>query len=417
MSTMSGFFEPLSNSVYRRLFSAQVIALIGTGISTVALALLAYDMAGDSAGTVLGIALALKMVAYVSVSPMVAAWARDYPRRRLLVSLDIGRAALVLLIPFVEAIWQIYVLVFLINACSAGFTPTFQAVIPDVLPDTGRYTKALSLSRLAYDLEGLLSPAVAAALLGLLSYSGLFALNGVAFLVSAFLVLMTAVPQPPRIDPGTPGNGRSQGRGRRVLGELTAGIRAYLATPRLRGLLALNFAAAAASAMVIVNTVVFVRDGFSLGDTHVAWALAAAGAGSMVIALLMPRLLNHRPDRTVMLAGGALLVAGLAATSLVAGFSGLIACWLILGAGLSLVQTPAGRLIARSGASAERPALFAAQFSLSHACWLVTYPLAGIAGAAFGLSTVALLLTALAAIAALGALRLWTPEELRPSRT
>ena len=47
----------LSNRTYRHLFMAQVIALIGTGLATVALGLLAYDLAGDRAGAVLGTAL------------------------------------------------------------------------------------------------------------------------------------------------------------------------------------------------------------------------------------------------------------------------------------------------------------------------------------------------------------------------
>lgn len=34
---------------YRRLFAAQVIALLGTGLATVALSLLAYDLAGARA--------------------------------------------------------------------------------------------------------------------------------------------------------------------------------------------------------------------------------------------------------------------------------------------------------------------------------------------------------------------------------
>ena len=46
---------------------------------------------------------------------------------------------------------------------AAAFTPTFQATIPDVLPDEKDYTRALSLSRLAYDLESLVSPMLAAA--------------------------------------------------------------------------------------------------------------------------------------------------------------------------------------------------------------------------------------------------------------
>ena len=40
----------LANTTYARLFAAQVIALLGTGLMTVALGLLAYDLAGDRAG-------------------------------------------------------------------------------------------------------------------------------------------------------------------------------------------------------------------------------------------------------------------------------------------------------------------------------------------------------------------------------
>ena len=46
-----------------------------------------------------------------------------------------------------------HLLIFVLQAASAGFTPTFQATIPDILPDEEDYTKALSLSRLAYDLK------------------------------------------------------------------------------------------------------------------------------------------------------------------------------------------------------------------------------------------------------------------------
>ena len=42
--------QVLSNRTYRHLFLAQVIALVGTGLATVALGLLAYDLAGADAG-------------------------------------------------------------------------------------------------------------------------------------------------------------------------------------------------------------------------------------------------------------------------------------------------------------------------------------------------------------------------------
>ncbi len=59
----------LSDRTYRHLFGAQVVALLGTGLATVALGLLAYDLAGDEASMVLGTVFTIKMVAYVGIAP------------------------------------------------------------------------------------------------------------------------------------------------------------------------------------------------------------------------------------------------------------------------------------------------------------------------------------------------------------
>jgi hypothetical protein len=75
-----------------------------------------------------------------------------------------------------------------------------------------------------------------------------------------------------------------------VYARVTRGVRIYLKTPRLRGLLALNLSVAAAGGMVIVNTVVIVRSLLGGSDTDVAAALAAFGAGSMVVALTLPQI-------------------------------------------------------------------------------------------------------------------------------
>ena len=148
----------LHNPTYRFLFLAQIASLLGTGLTTVALGLLAYDLAGPDAGAVLGTALAIKMIAYVGMAPIASVVAERLPRRAFLIGLDVLRSVIVLFLSFVDQVWQIYVLIFVLQSASAAFTPAFQATIPDVLPDEADYTKALSLSRLAYDLENLLSP-------------------------------------------------------------------------------------------------------------------------------------------------------------------------------------------------------------------------------------------------------------------
>ena len=125
----------LRHPVFARLFAAQVIALIGTGLMTVALGLLAYDLAGEAAGAVLGTAFAIKMVAYVGLSPVAQALAGRVPRKRLLIGSDLLRAATALALPFVTQVWQVYVLIFVLQSASTAFTPAFQAVIPGILED------------------------------------------------------------------------------------------------------------------------------------------------------------------------------------------------------------------------------------------------------------------------------------------
>ena len=388
--------SPLKDRTYRHLFAAQVAALAGTGLTTIALALLAYDLAGGNAGAVLGTALALKMVAYVGIAPIVGGFAHKLPRRQLLIGLDLARAAFVACLPFVTEVWQIYLLIFLLNACSAGFTPTFQATIPDVLPEEARYTRALSLSRLAYDLENLLSPTLAAAALALVAYDALFAVNALAFLASAALVYAVRLPKP-----------KDPGRERGVWSNISFGILAYLKTPRLCGLLALSLAVASAGAMVIVNTVVYVRDNLGGTASDTAIAFAASGMGSMFAALLLPRLLDRRPERPFMLAGGGVLGLSLLLGLFNPGLFALLPIWFLLGAGSSMIQTPAGRLLRRSAHEGDRPALYAAQFALSHGCWLIAYPLAGWLGSAMGLEIAFAVLAVIALAAVALATSIW----------
>lgn len=405
---MSFVLRALSNLVYRRLFAAQVIALAGTGLATVALGLMAYDLDPAHAAGVLGTALAIKMVAYVFVAPVATAALARLSRRSVMIAADLLRLVVALALPFVGQVWQVYVLVFVLQAASATFTPTFQSVVPDALTDEEDYTAALSLSRLAYDLESVLSPMLAAALLLLVPASDLFFGTAVGFAGSALLVASTVLPpKAVRHDAG-PGQGGPFGR------RVRHGFVLFVRTPALRPVLALNLAVASVGAFVIVQTVVIVRTVFGQDEGMVAVLLAANGAGSMTAAILLPRLLRRWPERPLMLGGAALLIlAGLVVTFVLAvpGTAGLVGVgvlWLLVGLGWSAVETPVGRIFRRSVPAADLADVFAAQFSLSHACWLLTYPLAGWLGGV-GLSATALVLAAVAGSATLVAARVWPP--------
>lgn len=402
--------QVLRNPTYAKLFAAQVVALLGTGLLTVALGLLAFDIAGGDAGVVMGVAMTIKMIAYVAVSPVTTALVARLPHKPVLIGADLIRAGVAVSLPLVTEAWQIYVLIFLLQSASATFTPTFQAVIPSVLTDEREYTRALSLSRLAYDLESLVSPMLAAALLTAISFNNLFIGTVIGFLGSATLVIASRFPH---TQPPPPA---------RFLDRLSRGTRTFFASPELRGLMGLNLVVATTTAMVIVNTVVLVQGQLGRTQSDVALMLAAYGAGSMVVALGMPALLNQLADRKVMLAGGAALPIILLATAIVIGWAGgtaqwntLLTMWVLLGAATSTILTPSARLLRRNSTEQNRPAVFAAQFSLSHACFLITYPLAGTLGTAIGLQATGFVLVAIGVIGAGAALLAWR-DDAEPKR-
>jgi MFS family permease len=134
----------------------------------------------------------------------------------------------------------------------------------------------------------------------------------------------------------------------------------------------------------------------------------------MLVALFAPRVLDRFGDRPVMLTGAALVPAALAGTAAVVAFAGqgpgwwwLLGLWFILGAGNSTIQTPSARLLRDASTEETRPYVFTAQFSLSHACYIIAYPLAGWVGAAAGLGWAALALTILAILGSAGAFLSW----------
>jgi len=88
-------------------------------------------------------------------------------------------------------------------------------------------------------------------------------------------------------------------------------------------------------------------------------------------------------------------------------YSALLILWIIMGFGYSLTITPAGRALRRSSNAADRPALFAAQFALSHACWLIAYPVSGFVSAKANPSAAFLVLAGLCAAGTLLGLLIW----------
>jgi MFS family permease len=369
---------------YYRLFAGYVLALFGTGIATVALALFAFDLSGEESGAILGTALSIKMLAYVVAAPMTAALTERLPRKELLIALDLIRAGSLCLLPLATSESQVFGLVFVFALASATFTLVYMTVVPYLLGNAEDYA-----------LDGAIGPMLAAALLVVVSVTGIFIIAAMAFLISALLVRQANLPR------------HTTRREGGFLGKALRGPRLFLAERQFRAILALDVAMALASAMVMVNTVVIVQGMFGLEVDAAATAFFVFGAGSVAGALLVSATLSRIPERWVMLGGGATIALALLIGAVADRLGTLAVLWALLGVGVALALTPASFLIRRISPPEDLQTLFAAQFSITNICLLVAYSAAGWAGTELGISATFLLFGVLSAAVTLLAYRLW----------
>ena len=114
-------FQALRNKVFTKLYVAQTISLLGDAITWVGLALLAYQFGEERAAAILATALTLRVTAFIIFSPFAGVLADRIARKKILYVTHFIRMALVGVLPFINAEWQIYVLVFLMNVFNAFF--------------------------------------------------------------------------------------------------------------------------------------------------------------------------------------------------------------------------------------------------------------------------------------------------------
>ena len=390
----------LSEKSFRNLFFAQNFSLLGNGLATIAISLLAFDLAGRNAALILSGLFTIKMLIYVIFSPFSGAIADKFDTKKYLIVQDVVRAIAAFGLIFVREIWHLYIIIVLIYLSTAAFTPIYQSAIPKIFKDETDYTKALSLFRIAQDMENILSYALATLLLLFLNYNLLFVGTFIGYFVSALLISAIIFPFLSKT------SGKKQNN---FSINLTLGIKKYSSISELRGLMFLNLAVSAGGSMILVNTIILVRSSLELSEIAFSITMLVFGAGCIFAAIIIPYLSKEMTASRIMLAGSSLLsivFVALAFWLILFDFIWfvLLLAWFISGFGYTLLLTPMGRVIRKVSSADEFSQVYSAQFSLSHLCWLFMYPLSGylmtISGGPFTLLTLALLIVCSNIIAA-----------------
>lgn len=367
--------------VFQQLFWAHALSLFGSGLSSLALGLLAHELVGASASTVLGVALAIRIVVIVLCSPWSGQIAARWGARRVMVISDLMRCGVLVGFYFADSVWQIYALAVLLNLGSAIFTPIYRAVIPDVVT-AKQYPKAAAIGSIAYDTANILSPSLAAFVIVLVGFRGNFIVDGITFLVSAALII------------GLPRLAAEASSEKKPPVSVAHGLKAMFCRTKLRQSLFLALQTSIAGAFVIVATVDLVKNELKLSDSAYAWIMASFGIGSVCGALIYSKISPHIRNLSVKGAGPVMLAA-LVAVAVTPQYAIVATAWALIGAGYSILGVRGSELLAADSIGNERPHIYAAHFALSHAGWGLTYPVAGFLTTALGFSKTAWIFAAI----------------------
>ncbi|GAB5602312.1 MFS transporter [Thermus sp. FJN-A] len=365
-------FRSLRNPLFARLYAAQTTSLLGDAFTWVGLALLAFEVAGARSAAILAGALTLRVTAFVALSPLAGALADRMDRKALMVAADLGRMVVIGLMPLVSEVWQIYVLMFVLNALTAFFTPAYQAALPQVTRQK-EYAQAIALSGATYEVLGVLGPGLAGAIAGWIGARSLFFLDAATFLLSALLIL--TLPVRLRVD------GSSSAQGPTLRDVLDGTLRLWQDAP-MRYALLLELVAAASGALILVGTVGLVRGQLGLGDLEYGWVMAAFGVGATLAALAVGALEGRLPRTTFVQLGALVSTLAVLPANFVP-FIPLALLWALAGAGQNWVNLPTQTLIADRTPEAFQGRVYGAHFAWSHLWWALTYPLAGWLGSRY----------------------------------
>ena len=369
MKQLPQWLQGLKNPLFARLYLAQTINLVGDSLTWVGLALLAFELAGAQAGTVLAGALTLRVTAFVVLAPIAGSFADRVDRKRLMVTTHLARMIIVCLLPFVTQIWQIYAIILLLNVFYAFFAPTYTATIPLVTTEAER-SQAIALSSATYQLLGVLGPGLAGSVAAFVGTRQVFFLDAITFLLATILIVTL---------PGQLMVTQHQQTAKtvnRTLEDIRMGTVCLFTDPPIRYALILQLVAAIAGAEILVNTVGYVQGVLQFGKIEYGWVMAAFGIGATLASVGLGNF-QQRVSPMLWTSIGAVLITLALLPANFANLGGLLVLWMIAGIGQTLVNVPTQTLIANRVAVEVQGRVYGAHFAWSHLWWAFSYPLAG----------------------------------------
>ena len=225
IAAMPATTSPFCFREFRALWLARALSLLGDQLARVAIAVLVFERTGSAALTAL--AYAFTFLPYLA-GPLVAGIGDRRPRRRVLVALDLARAAGVTLMALPGTPLVVMgVLLLAVTLVSPLYDAARSALLPDIVPAES-YPAGVAIFTITTESAQVLGFAVGGLAVAAVGARLALSFDALTFLVAALAVLVAVTPRP-----AAHSNDESTRTQLRTAGRLVFG------SPMLRRLLAL----------------------------------------------------------------------------------------------------------------------------------------------------------------------------------
>ncbi|MSV34048.1 MAG: MFS transporter [Bryobacterales bacterium] len=354
---------------FRRLWLAQAVSLLGDFVAVFAVQVAVTFRMHGSPRDIAGVFI-FGLLPVTVLGPFAGALADRWDPRRTMITSDLSRAVLILLLAFATGIHQIWAVSFAIGCVSSFFNPAFAITVPLLIPQAelpaayARLQQSLQVVRIA-------SPAVAAALAGGLGERACYYADSASFLLSAGLLATLRCPRPA---------GTSAAR------HVSAGIRFLISDKKVSSLVLALAAATFAGSCFGALASLYVRDILRRGPSLLALISSLIGAGTVAGAAVVRRVFTRFRDPLILVCGG---MATVGASLL--GFAQLpneptaFSASFVMGAGVAAVMVAAAALLQGRTPPELRGRISGISASLTSAAQLAAMLLSGLLASRIGI--------------------------------
>jgi MFS family permease len=296
--------QPLSLDFWK-FWTGQAISALGDSFSGFALPLLVYKLTGSALN--LAISSAAYMLPYLLFGLFIGAWADRVDRKRLMITVDLGRAAALATIPLLEIsglasswmIWWVYAISFTTSTLGIFFDSAEFAVVPSLVKSRDDLVTANGRIQASYSAARIAGPLLAGMLIAFMPIYDLIFVDALSFVASAIsLVIVKASFNTTQARPRT-----------NIRQDVVDGLKYVLKNPILRNISIMMALVNFFGITVNAQSVLFAESHLHATDSQLGFLNASASLGVILLSLLAGTLRKRWSFSRVAL--GALMCTGI----------------------------------------------------------------------------------------------------------